>query len=551
MDTTEQPRQPVSVLTGRLASSYTRPLPRALPSVGQLSRFVAAITISPAVFQFVLRNQHPLTIAPAGPFPTVVSLVVPGVAAVVAALAILRPWYALLLVLALTPLWNAAYVWWQVGNVQIILQTVFVVTLAIGALTTRSVEGTFLWSAADLREAKRATGFVAFRFVEVAVAIFLGIAVASTLASANVKLSSTVLLHGIAEPIALAALLVFMRPSRRDLVMVGVALGASVALASVFNVIETIPRFPSLASLEAHRLQFAYASFYNVGIFAAIIATTVPLVVMALSLRRSISVPKWASFLIAASLAAGLAGLFLSLSKSAWLATAVGVIFLMILIVQSWRRRLAMIVAALALSTLFIPWPAFFLQVVPQANVAYRSVMVSLVGESRFDSWNPSTLAGYGSMTERFYAVEGGVRMALANPVLGVGLDQFGQNYAKPAYRPAAARNTLDHAHSLFPEIAAELGVGAAALLLMIYAATLWALWRVYRSARDRLTKFLSAGFMASIVAWLVVATAYGCDIYRPDRVLSSDVVLTAVVIGASIALARSVHAERPWQPTS
>ena len=95
------------------------------------------------------------------------------------------------------------------------------------------------------------------------------------------------------------------------------------------------------------------------------------------------------------------------------------------------------------------------------------------------------------------------------------------------------------------------MGVGAAALLLVIYAATLWALWRVYRAARDRITKVLSAGFMASIVAWLVVATAYGCDIYRPDRVLSSDVVLTAVVVGASIALARSVHAERPWQPAN
>jgi O-antigen ligase len=521
----------------------------ALSSVGQLSRLAAALLTFAAVFQFALRSEHPLNIAPAGPFPTFISILVPGMAAIVAATAIFRPWLAFLLVLALTPLWNAAYVWWQAGSVQVILQTVFVVALAIGAATTRPVAGTFLWTAADIRQANRSKGLVAFRFAEVAAALFVGLAVASTLASHNVTLSATILLHGIVEPIALATILVFLRPSRRDLVMVGVALGTSVALASLFNIIETVPRFPSLASLEAHRLQFAYASFYNVGIFAAIVATTVPLVVTVLASRRSISAPRWATGLIAASLVAGVAGMFFSLSKSAWIATAGGTVVLMLLIVHSWRRRLAMVVAALALSTFFIPWPALFLQVAPAANTAYRSVMVSLVGESRFDSWNPATLAGYGSMTERFYAVEGGVKMALANPVLGVGLDQFGQNYGKPVYRPPAARNTLDHAHSLFPEIAAELGVAAATLLLVIYAATLWALWRVYRSARDQLTRFLSAGLMASIVAWLVVATAYGCDIYRPDRVLSSDVVLTAVVVGAAISLARTVHAERPWWP--
>jgi O-antigen ligase len=549
LDTTEQPRPSASVLPGRLASSYPRDIPYSFPSVGQISRSAAALLVFLAVVQFAGRFEHPLTIAPPGPFPTFVSIAVPGVAAIVAALAIFRPWHALLLVLALTPFWNAAYVWWQVGSVQIILQTVFVATLAIGAATTRPVQGTFLWTAADLRAAGRSKGLVAFRFAEVGVAIFIGLAVVSTLASHNVTLSATVLLHGILEPIALAAILVFLRPSRRDLVMVGVALGTSVALGSAFNMVETLPRFNSLASLEAHRLQFAYASFYNVGIFAAIVATTVPLVVMALASRRSMSLPTWAVVLIVVSLLVGFAGLFFSLSKSAWIATGGGTVLVLLLVVRSWRRRLAMVVAAVAVSTLFIPWPAFFLQVVPTANTAYRSAMVSLVGESRFDSWNPATLAGRGSMVERFYAAEAGVRMAIVNPVLGVGLDQFGPNYTKPAYRPPAAQDTLDHAHSLFPEIAAELGIAAAALVFVIYAATLWALWRVYRGARDQLTRFLSAGLMASIVAWLVVATAYGCDIYRPDRVLSSDVVLSAVVVGAAVALARAVHTERPWRP--
>ena len=82
--------------------------------------------------------------------------------------------------------------------------------------------------------------------------------------------------------------------------------------------------------------------------------------------------------------------------------------------IPSWRRRLAVLVVGVAMSTLFIPWPAFFLQVAPSVNQGYRTMMVALVGESRFDSWNPATLAGHGSLAERFYAIDGAVRMALA-----------------------------------------------------------------------------------------------------------------------------------------
>jgi len=538
------------VLPSRLAAAYPRTVAYTLPAFGQLARLSAAFAVFVTVFAVAGRSEHPLMAMSPGPFVTFVSLVVPGAAALVAAFALYRPWPALLLVLALTPLWNAAYVWLQVGPVQVILQTVFVVTLAIGVATTRPNVPASLWSAADLRAAGRTKGFAAFRLAEVAVAGFIGLAVISTMASHDVTLSATVLLHGILEPIALAAILVLLRPSRRDLVMVGLALGIAVGLATTFNVAQTLPTFRSLASIDAHRLTFARASFYNVGLFAAVVAMTVPLIVAALASRRSLSLPRWATVLMSATLVAGLAGLFLSLSKSAWIAAGVGIVLVPLLIVQSWRRRLTLVLAATAVSTLFIPWPALFLQVAPSIDSGYRTVMVALVGESRFDSWNPATIAGRGSLVERFYAADAGVKMALTNPILGVGLDQFGPNYLKPEYRPAGALDTLDHAHSLFPEIGAELGIAAAALVFVIYAATLWALWRVHRNARDQLTRFLAAGLMASIVAWIVVATAFGCDFYRPSIGLSSDVVVSCVLVGAGIALVRTVHAEKPWRPS-
>ena len=556
MDTTEQPRLAEQVLRARIATTWPEAYALPLSLLGQILRFMAAVVISVVVFKLSGQAEHPLNAMKPGPYVTFVSITVPAVAAVVAAFALYRPWHALLVVLALTPFWDAAYIGWYVGPVQVILQTIFVLTIAVGAFTPSivrlansayaSYSGTGVRSIAstDIASARRG-GFAAFRLAEVAVVGFLGIAVVSTLASHNVTLSATDLLHGILEPIALAALVVYMRPSRRDLVFLVVALGLGIAIGTVFNLVQTLPTTHTFSAMQAARLYFARASYYNVGLFATAASTIIPAVVAALVARRALHLPWWGTALILATLALGLTGLFLSFSKSAWLGTAIAIVVVLGMILRTWRRRIALVLASLAVSTLFIPWPALLLQVAPAVNNGYRAVMTSLVGEQRFDSWNPATLAGRGSLSERYYAVDAAVRMALANPVLGVGLDQFGPNYLNPIYRPAAAQDVLDHAHSLFPEIAAELGIAAAALVFVIYAGALWAMLRVYRTARDQLTRVMSAGLAAAIVGWLVVATAFGCDIYRPTRELSSDVVASVVILGAAIALARLVQSEK------
>jgi len=62
----------------------------------------------------------------------------PLIAAIVAAYAVERPWPAFAVILLLTPCWDAAQVsWdvspvWQVGTVQVVLQTLFVIALALG-----------------------------------------------------------------------------------------------------------------------------------------------------------------------------------------------------------------------------------------------------------------------------------------------------------------------------------------------------------------------------------------------------------------------------------
>ncbi len=173
---------------------------------------------------------------------------------------------------------------------------------------------------------------------------------------------------------------------------------------------------------------------------------------------------------------------------------------------------------------------------------AYRTAVIAMVGQSRFDSWNPNTLSGHGSMAERFYAIQGGLQMAVDHPVLGVGLNEFHTYYMDLGYRPAAAKDDLDHAHSVFPEVAAELGFPALAMLVTIFGAALLAMWRVYRAARDNVTRTLAAMLIASIVAWAVAATAYGADIYRSFRDQASDIVALAIVLAMAIALARWVR---------
>jgi O-antigen ligase len=137
--------------------------------------------------------------------------------------------------------------------------------------------------------------------------------------------------------------------------------------------------------------------------------------------------------------------------------------------------------------------------------------MVSLVGQSRYDSWKPSTLPGRGSLLERLYATEAAVPMAVDHPVLGIGLDQFLTQHVDH-YRPPEAKLTLDSAHSMWAELAAELGFPVLFLVLVVYAAAMLALWRVYRSPPDDIMRLLAAALFASMVAWLIVATAFAGD---------------------------------------
>jgi O-antigen ligase len=103
----------------------------------------------------------------------------------------------------------------------------------------------------------------------------------------------------------------------------------------------------------------------------------------------------------------------------------------------------------------------------------------------------------------------------------------------------------------MFPEVAAELGLPALLLDLILYAAAIFALWRIYRAPPDPLTRLLACALLAVVVAWLLVGTAFAGDMYRPWRNMSSDYVMMAVLVAGAFALYRMTRGRTDPAPVS
>ena len=516
----------------------------------RLLRGVAAAAVAAATLLVFAFNEHAPYDIQAGLVARVVAGLVPLVAAAVAASAVLRPRFGFVAILLLTPIFDVAQVSWTVGSLQVIAQTVFVVALAVGLLM-RGVEPRPKAVAAEggaSRSVVRTGWRSKFSLMSVAagsMVALLALAALSTAHSPDVQTSATVLLHGILEPAAMAAVLLALRPTRRYLALVMLVLGASVSIGGLLNMVQTLAIIRSLSVLQTHRLLFSRLTFFNVGLFGEMLAMAVPLLLAALVASRHFRMRRMLVALLALTTLIALASLFLTFSKSAYLATAGGSLVLLLLVARTWRRRASIVLAAVLISTVVVPWPAFVLQVSPPLDQAYRNAMVSLVGQSRYDSWNPSTLSGRGSLLERLYATEAAVQMAVDHPVLGIGLDQFLTQYVDH-YRPPQAKLALDSAHSMWAELAAELGFPVLFLVLVVYAAAMLALWRVYRSPPDDITRLLAAALFASMVAWLIVATAFAGDMYRPWRNMASDYVMMMVLVASAFALYRLARGDMP-----
>ncbi|MGZ6273157.1 MAG: hypothetical protein ACXWM8_02535, partial [Candidatus Limnocylindrales bacterium] len=175
--------------------------------------------------------------------PIVAAAGVMGLGVLLAALAVLRPWPALLGWILAMPWFTAARLGPFVGWIQITPSTVILVAL-ICAVTL------------GLRRRQPAETGTPSGNGPAAVPFAIGgaivlLAIVSTAVSPDLSTGIPITMHGIIEPVAAGLLLVAMRPTSRRLLALGATMAASVALAGAASLVRMLTIVHSFGDFQA------------------------------------------------------------------------------------------------------------------------------------------------------------------------------------------------------------------------------------------------------------------------------------------------------------
>jgi O-antigen ligase len=221
---------------------------------------------------------------------------------------------------------------------------------------------------------------------------------------------------------------------------------------------------------------------------------------------------------------------YLTYSKSAWIAALVVFVGLALAVPATRRGRGAALVAVVLASALVLPYGELI--AVATGN---STTSTTPPANDRQDSFNPNSPEGEISITGRYLATKAAIAMAIDHPILGVGPGLFGVEYVGPYHDPQA-KEALQSPHDMLPGVAAEYGLPLAILLALVVAAALLRAWRLWRSTRD-LARLLALAFGVSLVAFMIVATLFGTDLYRAYRYMNTDVLYFGLILGAIVVL--------------
>jgi hypothetical protein len=445
------------------------------------------------------------------------ALLVAGLAAtasgLVVSLAVIRPWWGLLAFVGVAPVINVARAELSVGPIQVIPATLVVLALAIGvALGRRS---------ASTRHP--ATGRGAWAWLAIGAAL----ATASTIASPAPDAAWNITLHGVLEPMALFGIVLALRPEARHALQALLALASSVVLATLINLVWLLVVVAPTDFYE-QRMQLARLTYFNVGIFAAMLVMAIPATATLLLRQRPW---RWAWLAIGLFLVA----LFLTYTKSAWLSAAMVSALLIVLLVRTWRGRAGLLLGVAAVLAIGVPYPLPVLRAVAPALAAtYESFIVGVQGSGRLESWDPDTYQGSGSIGIRLEAIGAAAEMTATAPLLGVGPGRFGVEFAR--IRPDASVPNLQSAHNLLPNLAAEYGLPFALLVAVGLAFLIGATLVRARAAPPEL-RLVATVVGASLVGFAAMATLFGVDLYRTYRTMNTDVLTAALLAGLAWCL--------------
>ena len=442
---------------------------------------------------------------------------------VAAAAAVLAPWRGLLAWLVIMPLLNAARIDAYLGPLQVIPTTIVVASLCCGWLFGRG--------------AGRPRSARAEAIAMGTAAVVSGLGLLATFAGGDPVTSIPVFVNGLMAPVVVGAVVVALRPTRSQVVQLLVALAASVTIASTYNLFRLFRDAASSGATDISRVAFARYTYYNVGIFGSMLAMTLPLLI-ALLLAHRRGFGRRATAVVCIALAIEVVATYLTFTKSAWIGGLVGITVTLLLLVHGARRRVGVLVSAMLVAALIVPYPSWILQAVaPNLASGYSTFVTAIQGTDRAASWNPATQEGEVSIGERVLATEAGIRMTIDHPLLGVGPGRFGVLYAG-AYRSPGATRALGAPHDLVIDLTSEFGLPLATIVLL---ALLYAAYRavlVYRRAGT--DQWIGAGLVGALFAFATVALTFGMDLYRPWRYMDSDVIFAALLAAAAIAIGRA-----------
>jgi hypothetical protein len=443
----------------------------------------------------------------------------------IAVLAALRAWPGLLAWIVAMPFFTAARIGPVVGWVQLTSTTVILATVAcsivLGFRRTRPNTPTAPLALAGL---------------------IVALAVLATTISPDLSTSVSITLHGIIEPVVVGVLIVIIRPTLRQLVALAGAMAASVVIAGAVNLVRIVLVVHHLGDFQALRNEFGRITFYNVGLFGAMLATVLPLIAIVIvrpglisgaferagsALGRASSAVRPgdradATLRLAGAVIFGflLLEIALTFSKSAWIACAVVALGLALALPGTWRRR--------GVGLVGIGVVAVFFVLISSVTAAKSS--------DRNNSFDPNSAEGEASITARFQATRAAVHMAIDHPLLGVGPGLFGYQYAG-RYRSAEVKDLLQSAHDMIPNIAAEYGLPLALIFSLTVLAALLASVRTWLSGAG-LARLLALTYGLALAAFMTVATLFGTDLYRTYRYMNTDVVFLGLLLGAIAVLA-------------
>ena len=353
----------------------------------------------------------------------------------------------------------------QLGSMDFSLPELILLSTLLGAALHAAIRG--------LRGARVA----AFRLatpLDGPVALFLGAALLSLLASEVMRVSLRDLRTLVLEPVAAYYLAVWFLRSQRELVRVVAALLLGGAIVALFGLYQYFFTDQVTAVEGVRRIQASYSSPNNLGLYLGRllpVALAMALFLPAAAFRSA----RIASGILSAILAAALLFTF---SIGSWLATALAILVVVLL----WRTRAGVVMAGGYLAALAAA--------VPLSSTERVSSHFSLTRGTSFI---------------RIHLWESSLQMIRDHPLLGVGMDNFLYHYRSEYLQPeAAAEPNLSHPHNLVLNFWLQMGILGVAAAAWV-AVALGQLWRRrWRVSGDPLERALLAGIAGSLVDFVV-----------------------------------------------